>query len=123
MISQGFIMKINEVLMVKQYVERGDIVWNFPGGSIEEGETPQEACVREVKEETGFDVEINELLYKGKSKYTYTVKIVSGLLELNKELKDNNGIIDVQWISIFDKEKWDDYTLPILQRFQEKDDV
>jgi len=33
-------------------------VWIYPGGHIEADETPDEAVVREVKEETGLDVEI-----------------------------------------------------------------
>ncbi len=33
-------------------------VWIYPGGHIEANETPDEAVVREVKEETGLDVEI-----------------------------------------------------------------
>ncbi len=33
-------------------------VWLYPGGHIEANETPDEALVREVKEETGLDVEI-----------------------------------------------------------------
>lgn len=36
--------------------------WNFPGGHMETGETPEETCVREVKEETGFDVKISALM-------------------------------------------------------------
>lgn len=36
--------------------------WGFPGGAIELGETPQMAVVREVKEETGLDVEVGELI-------------------------------------------------------------
>lgn len=36
--------------------------WGFPGGAIELGETPQVAAVREVKEETGLDVVVGELL-------------------------------------------------------------
>lgn len=31
--------------------------WNFPGGSIEEGESPVEAAVREVKEEASIDID------------------------------------------------------------------
>ena len=42
---------------------RGDChQWGFPGGTVELGETPQMAAVREVKEETGLDVEVGELI-------------------------------------------------------------
>jgi len=42
---------------------RGDSnKWGFPGGAIELGETPQQAAIREVKEETGLDVEIGRLI-------------------------------------------------------------
>lgn len=36
--------------------------WGFPGGAIELGETPEMAAIREVKEETGLDVDINKLI-------------------------------------------------------------
>ena len=42
---------------------RGDCnMWGFPGGTVELGETPQMAAVREVKEETGLDVVAGELV-------------------------------------------------------------
>lgn len=48
-----------EVLLQRRYDSNK---WGFPGGAIELGETPQMAAIREVKEETGLDVEVNNLI-------------------------------------------------------------
>jgi 8-oxo-dGTP pyrophosphatase MutT (NUDIX family) len=48
--------------------------WSLPAGGIELGESPQEAIIREVMEETGFEVQVERILavYGGSAfRYTY----------------------------------------------------
>ena len=52
----------NRMLMVKQHHEDHDI-WMVPGGGIEAGENAAEAAVREVKEETGLEIEAGPLVW------------------------------------------------------------
>ena len=47
-----------EILLIKRGVEPHKGHWCPPGGIIDEGETPEEAVVRETKEETGLDVSV-----------------------------------------------------------------
>lgn len=48
-----------EILLVR---ERRDGLWTLPGGWADVGESPSEAARREVREESGFEVEITRLL-------------------------------------------------------------
>lgn len=45
-----------EVLLVKPFMNRDS--WGIPKGHIDEGESPEQCALREVKEETGLDVHI-----------------------------------------------------------------
>ena len=51
------------VALIKR-VRDGMTYYLFPGGGVEEGETPEEAAVREAREELGVDVRLGELVHE-----------------------------------------------------------
>ncbi|MBI2630692.1 NUDIX hydrolase [Candidatus Nomurabacteria bacterium] len=66
-------------------------LWNLPGGGLENGETPWEGTIREVKEETGLDVEIINLtgIYNKPGKnalsFSFICEVIAGQIILNDE--------------------------------------
>jgi ADP-ribose pyrophosphatase YjhB (NUDIX family) len=59
---QCAIIQDSHILLVKQQGEKGYEWWNVPGGGREAGESEEECIIREAKEETNLDVEIECLL-------------------------------------------------------------
>jgi 8-oxo-dGTP pyrophosphatase MutT (NUDIX family) len=51
-----------EVLLASRRTRRGQLVWGLPKGMVEEGESPEQAALREVVEETGHEGAIREPL-------------------------------------------------------------
>jgi len=58
----GVVVNDGKLLMVRRAHEPGKGLWSIPGGRLEHGEYIAQAVAREVKEETGLDVDVRELL-------------------------------------------------------------
>ena len=93
----------NKVLLARR--STGDInvlgKWEFPGGKIEKGETPQEAAKRELEEEFHDEVKIGPQLGETVS-YEYDFGIVELTVFFAKLLTHNFDLVahsKVEWLS------------------------
>mgnify|MGYP001111361023 CR=1 FL=1 len=92
-------VKDKKVLLIKRGIPPKKGMWGSPSGFIEIGETPEEACLRELKEETGVSGEIVKLIgvvrredreiYGDMLIVQYLVKVKAGeLTPANGEVED-----------------------------------
>jgi len=91
-------VKDKKFLLIKRGIPPKKGMWGAPSGFIETGETPEEACLRELKEEAGVSGEIVKLLevvrYEDKELYgdmlvvRYLVKVKEGKLTPGEEAQD-----------------------------------
>ncbi len=60
--AYGLLLRQERVLIAAEWVGRV-FAWKYPGGGVEEGETAQQAVIREFAEETGLVVRVTAELY------------------------------------------------------------
>ena len=61
-VSAAIIMKDNKIFVTQRGYGEFKDWWEFPGGKVEEGETPEECLKREIKEELKADINIDKYL-------------------------------------------------------------
>jgi 8-oxo-dGTP diphosphatase len=104
-----------KILLEKRGNEPSKGKWSIPGGLVELGESPEQAVIREVKEETCLDVENPSLIdvvsnvdldEKGKVKYHYViidylVHVKSGKLHAASDAEE------LRWVSFEEVDGYD----------------
>jgi ADP-ribose pyrophosphatase YjhB (NUDIX family) len=103
------------VLLIRCAVQRAEgefVFWLTPGGEIEEGETPAQAAVRELREELGLEVEVvgpvytqtNQFEHQGEMRdnvdFVFTAMCTADAPTLRGETPDEIAIMkEIRWWS------------------------
>lgn len=109
-VAAVFVDKDNKIYCARRRND-GELAlkWEFPGGKIEQGETHQEALVREIKEELSADVEVREFITTIEHQYNYFhitmhayfCEIIKGDLVLSEHTAykwlDKEDLLDLDW--------------------------
>lgn len=118
-----------KVAVIKRNRE-GEEYYVFPGGGIEEGESPEQATIREAFEELGVQIDGLECLgtveFNGKQHY-FTAKIVGGTFGTGQgeeyEEQRNRGQYEPMWIPIVELESLDVRPMEIAKRLIERMEI
>lgn len=104
------VFKEDKVLLVLRGKPPAEKQWSIPGGSIELGETLQEAAEREIAEEAGIIIQAKKPIYtfdvierdeNGDIRFHYVIVDLAADY-VSGELRAGDDAVDVSWVSLED---------------------
>ncbi|MFH1565715.1 MAG: NUDIX domain-containing protein [bacterium] len=113
----AILIKNNKILLMHRF-KNDEEYYVFPGGSVEKGETPKQAVVREILEETSIKANVEKILYEisldTTDQHYYLCNYISGKPKLGKSIekeKMDKGKKDIYIQLWFDINKLSSITL------------
>ncbi|MBR3710255.1 MAG: (deoxy)nucleoside triphosphate pyrophosphohydrolase [Bacteroidales bacterium] len=109
-VSAAIIRKENRIFATQRGYGEWKDWWEFPGGKMEEGETPEEALKREILEELSTDISVDEFLCTVEYDYPkfhltmhcYLCSLLTEALHLNEheaaKWLSENELDSVKWL-------------------------
>ncbi len=93
--------------------------WEFPGGKVEHGETPQECLRRELREELGIETVIGDFICSSKFDYSHiSIELLAYRVSYRSGNFKPEEHEEIKWVSPEDLEKYSfpEADIPIVKR-------
>ncbi|HKT80451.1 MAG TPA: NUDIX hydrolase [Vicinamibacterales bacterium] len=103
------VIDATRVLLVKRKQPPLQGEWTLPGGAVELGETLEEAVVREIREETGLDVEVGPIVEvldrvhrddDGRIEYHYVIVDYLARRRSEQPVVAQSDAADARWVEV-----------------------
>jgi len=130
--TKAFIICDNKVLLLRESSNYKDSAhtgkFDVPGGRIELGQKFDESLLREVKEETGFDIEIGKPFFVNESYPTVRgenwqiIRVFFECYSKSKDVKLSDDHSDFEWIEAKEYQKYNiiGNLIPVFESFLDK---
>jgi 8-oxo-dGTP diphosphatase len=109
-VAAALILRGDEVLICQRRPDQPmALKWEFPGGKIETGESPEQALARELNEELGIDADIGSLVVRSRHTYRTGGAVDLQFFAVHTFRGDvtNRIFHDVRWIPLRDLTAYD----------------
>jgi 8-oxo-dGTP diphosphatase len=101
-ISAAIVVREDRVLMVRRRIGEGELLWQFPAGAIEPGESAEAAAARETEEETGLTVSVIKLLGERVHPKTHRMMSYTACEPVSGEahVADDDELDAIAWVAL-----------------------
>jgi 8-oxo-dGTP diphosphatase len=124
-VTAAILIKDGKILIAKRKADDWQAnKWEFPGGTVERNETPQACLKREMKEEFGIEVSVDE--YIGESTYHYDhggIKLLAYRSNWESGKIALNDHADYRWVSAKQLVEYDfaPADIPFVEKLQNQE--
>lgn len=100
-IAAAIVIHDRHVLLARRRIPEGALIWTFPAGKVEQGESGEDAAVRETREEVGLEVAAAKTL--GERIHPATgrrmIYVVCSPIAGEAHVADPDELAEVEWCS------------------------